>query len=421
MNKIEIKFYNKTIFYEKLDNGLEVYVYPNNKIKEIYATFTTKYGGCNFPFKLNNKLINVPNGIAHFLEHKLFEQKNGIDPMQYYSKSGSECNAMTGYYSTSYLFSCTNNFKNNLNYLLNYVQDPYFTDSNVEKEKGIIKEEIKMYEDLPLRNIYDKLYFNLFNKHPIKYPISGYINDIDLITKEDIYSCYNAFYSPSNMFLTITGNVDADVIDVIRNNQNKKKFNNSKVEVKKIIESDKVYKKKEIRYYDVEVPTVAYGIKLPTKMYDMELIKLNYYISIIFDVLFDRTSLFYEECLNEKLLDNPIELYINKTDSHKIIVFKFKSKKYNKVINKINNILSNIKIDENDLNRKKKKIISKMVYIFDSIVLVNSVITDSVVTHNKIYDNIYDIINDLNINELNYVIKNMNISNKSIYILKKKS
>ena len=183
MKEINFNFYNKKVYYDKLDNGLEIYVYQNKEVKDIYTTFTTRYGSTINSFKLNNININVPNGIAHFLEHKLFEQENGIDPMNFYSSTGSSCNAMTSYYYTSYVFSCNNSFKKNINYLLDYVQKPYFTDKNIEKEKGIIIQEINMYKDMPEATIYEKLCYNLFVNHNLKQPVIGSVDEIKQITK----------------------------------------------------------------------------------------------------------------------------------------------------------------------------------------------------------------------------------------------
>ena len=144
MKKIDIKNLDLNLFYEKLDNGLEVYVIPKENCNNVYATFSTKYGSNIIEFVPigEKKMIKVPLGIAHFLEHKLFEQKDGIDPFTFYSERGADANANTNQKKTTYLFSGSNFILENLNYLLDYVQEPYFTDKNVEKEKGIITQEI---------------------------------------------------------------------------------------------------------------------------------------------------------------------------------------------------------------------------------------------------------------------------------------
>src|SRR5574344_570887 len=122
-NKIDV--FDEFVYEEKLDNGLTVYILPNKNVEDSFVTFTSKYGGCNLPFSMDSKKINVPNGIAHFLEHKMFEQKNGVDPFMFFGKSGTYCNAMTNYFNTSYVFAGNKNFNDNLSFLLDFVQSPY--------------------------------------------------------------------------------------------------------------------------------------------------------------------------------------------------------------------------------------------------------------------------------------------------------
>ena len=207
-----------TIYEDVLANGLKIYVIPKENVNGYYITLSTKYGSIHNEFIPNDKTeyIKVPDGVAHFLEHKVFEQKDGIDPFTFYSERGCDANANTSNYKTTYLFSGTNFFSEGLNYLLDYVQSPYFTDENVNKEKGIIEQEIKMYDDSPYYKLYDGVIYNAFVNHPIKYPIAGTVESINKITKEDLYTCYNTFYHPSNMFLVVTGNVDyKEVIDLV--------------------------------------------------------------------------------------------------------------------------------------------------------------------------------------------------------------
>ena len=187
LEKIDLELYEET-----LDNGLNVYVVPKENVNGIYATFSTKFGSIEREFIPigSKKMIKVPLGVAHFLEHKMFEQKDEVDPFTFYSERGCDANANTSNYKTTYLFSGANSFADNINYLLDYVQDPYFTDENVEKEKGIIEQEIKMYEDDPFFKMYNGIIYNSFINHPIKYPIAGTIKDVNSITKEDLYNCY---------------------------------------------------------------------------------------------------------------------------------------------------------------------------------------------------------------------------------------
>lgn len=423
MKKNNIGFFNETLYSEKLDNGLEIYILPNNDVKDTFVSFTSKYGGSNFPFMLNKKYLTKPNGIAHFLEHKIFEQKNGIDPFQFFGKSGTYCNAMTNYFNTSYIFAGNKNIDENINYLLDFIQSPYFTDDNVLKEKGIITEEIKMYEDMPDRVIYEKIIYNLFVDHPVKYSIGGTTSDITNITKKDLYDCYNTFYQPSNMFITITGNVDAEhCINLIKENQDSKKFKTFDIKLKNIKEPNEVSKEKEIINYKVAIPYIAYALKISTKRFmNIDSKKLNMYISTMFNILFDDTSIFYEQAKEEGIIDTPIEIESLDTKEHKTFIFLFKSKKYNNVIDKINNTLKNININNDELERKKKVYISNLLFILDNISESNRIIVNDIILYNKIYCNIFDLIKEMNIDELKNIIKKIELDYKSILIIEDKN
>ena len=417
MKKSKFKFYDIDVYSEKLDNGLEVYVIPNNNVKDVYVTFNTKYGGCNYNFKLNNKLIKVPNGIAHFLEHKMFEQEDGTDPFTFYNESGTYSNAYTNYFNTTSLFAGNTNIEENLNYLLDFVQSPYFTDSNVEKEKGIISEEIKMYEDMPDDVMMQKVMYNLFNSNPSKNSIIGTVSDIESITKEDLYNTYNAFYHPSNMFLVITGNVDKNIIEVVKNNQKNKIFKENKVEIIKPKEKDSVYKEKEIIKHNVKMPLVAYSIKIPTKNINIDKKKLNLYLSNLFNILFDDTSLFYEKMKDNNLLQIGVDIDNMDVEDYKIFIISFRADNYNEVIKEIDCTLDNIIVDKKDLERKKKVNLSDLLYIFDDINRTNKLVLNNIVLYDNIYLDIYDLIKEMNIEELNNIIKNINLKNKSILVI----
>ena len=419
MKSNKVEFFNETIYHEKLDCGIDVYILKNKDKEDAYVTLTTKYGGYNKPFLCDGKYITVPNGIAHFLEHKVFEQKEGIDPFSFYGKTGTYCNATTNYYNTTYVFAGNKNFNENLNYLLDFVYEPYFTDENVLKEKGIIIQELKMYEDVPDRKIYEKILYNLFNTCPIKYSIGGSIEDVKSITKNDLYNVYNTFYNPSNMFLVITGNVDEnECMNIIKENIKNKKFKNVEIKTKDIKEDDKVFKQIDHIKSNVSIPYVAYGIKIPLKpLNKIDAKKRNLYITTLFDILFDETSIFYEEAKGEGILDIPIYTESIDTPSHKVIILLFKSNKYKDVLNKIESTLNNIKIDESDLERKKKVHISNILYSLDDISSANKIITNNIVLYNKIHYDIYKIIKSMNIDELNGIIKLLNLKNHSTVLI----
>lgn len=416
--KINFNKLDLTLYHEKLDNGLDIYIVPKDNVNNIYATFTTKYGGVDTNFKLNGKDVKSPAGIAHFLEHKMFEQENGEDPFKVFDKNGAQANAMTSSYKTTYLFAGPTDFKENINLLLDFVQEPYFTDENVEKEKGIIVQEIKMCEDVPYRIGYNTTLYNSFVKNPIRIPVIGSEESVNSITKEDLYECYRAFYHPNNMFLVITGNVKPkEVIKIIKENQKDKQFKEQTLEKKEIVEPDKVYKKKEVKYMNVTIPKVYYSYKINIKDIDMEKRFIIKYLAIYLDSLYGSVSDFEEEIEKEKICNYGIDFIISKTDSHLLITFIAETRKVNKLIDKIKKYMGH-DITLDDFNRKKKVILSSNIFMTDNIFKINNKIVDDVLNEDKVITDIYDENNNLKYDTMVELIKSINFKNTSTVIIK---
>ncbi|MCA0754098.1 insulinase family protein [Paenibacillus sp. N4] len=215
----------ETLYREILENGLEVIVLPKEGFNKTYATFSTKYGSVDNKFSVGDGApVQVPDGIAHFLEHKMFEEPTG-DIFAVFASQGASANAFTSFDRTVYLFSATEKINENLETLINFVQNPYFTDANVEKEKGIIEQEINMYRDNADWRVYFGLIDALYHEHPVHIDIAGTAESIGKITKETLYQCYETFYHPSNMLLFVVGGVKAEeVFELVRANQAAKKF-----------------------------------------------------------------------------------------------------------------------------------------------------------------------------------------------------
>lgn len=225
MNKKRYEQINETLYEEVLSNGLKVYVLPKKDFHKTYGLFSTNYGSIDqvFGYK-GEELKTVPDGIAHFLEHKLFEKEEG-DIFQKFGEQGASANAFTSFTRTSYLFSATDQIKENLLTLIDFVQEPYFTPETVEKEKGIIGQEIQMYQDDPVWRQFFGILNNMYPKHPLHIDIAGTIESIDQITADDLYTCYGTFYHPSNMTLFLVGDVNpAEIFEWIQTNQAGKTF-----------------------------------------------------------------------------------------------------------------------------------------------------------------------------------------------------
>ncbi len=203
----EIKCNNTGDMYYKIQHksGLTIYLYPKKGFKSTYALFGAKYGSINTTFENDRgETIVVPDGIAHYLEHKLFEDEDG-DAFAKYAKTGASANAYTSFDKTCYLFSCADNFEESLKILLDFVQNPYFTEESVQKEQGIIGQEIRMYDDEPNWRVMFNLLGALYNTHPVKIDIAGTVETIAEITPEKLYDCYNGFYNLHNMVLVVVG------------------------------------------------------------------------------------------------------------------------------------------------------------------------------------------------------------------------
>lgn len=201
----------ETVFEERLSNGLLLRVVPKPGFAKKHAFLAVDYGSIDTAFSVNGKRYHSAQGIAHYLEHKMFDMPD-CNVMQLFSCYGGNPNAFTSYDITAYFVECTENFKENLELLLRYVSTGYFTQDSVEKERGIISQEIKMYEDNPDSRVNENLFSAMYEKHPVKNSIAGTVESISHITAQSLYDCYNAFYIPENMMLCVVGDVDPEYV-----------------------------------------------------------------------------------------------------------------------------------------------------------------------------------------------------------------
>lgn len=420
MKKHNIEKLDLQLYQEKLKNGLEIYIIPKKNYNNIYVTFTTKYGSNEIEFTPidSNKMIKVPIGIAHFLEHKLFEQVDGTDPFTFYNERGADCNANTNQYKTTYLFSCPNFLEENLNFLLDYVQQPYFTDENVDKERGIIEQEIKMYQDNPDTVMYEKTISNCFVNHPMKYPIIGSIESINKITKEDLYNCYNTFYHPANMVLVITGNVDEnEVIQIVKNNQNKKNFKEFKeIKLKKYNEPNEVAKKEEEMKLNISIPQCIIAYKIPI---DIKYESIIYTLSL-FDMKLGSTSKFCEDLINEQITNESLYIDYNVVDKFMIVYVFGITTKPKELLKRIQDELKNLNVDKKEFERKKKTLISSLIYLSDNVFRINHSIINDLIFYKKVNPNMYEQVQNLNFDDFKNLINSLDLSNKTTFIVEPK-
>lgn len=202
---------DETVTFRRLKNGLPAYVVHKPGYTRKYAMFATRYGGMDMRFQLNGRWLDTPAGIAHYLEHKMFDTEAG-NALQELAKNGAEPNAFTSNAITCYYFDSTEKFYENLEILLSFVSVPYFTEESVEKEQGIIAQEINMIEDNPEWQVYKRLMQALYHTSPARTSVAGSVESIRQITAQTLYDCHKAFYTPSNMCLVVVGDVDADKV-----------------------------------------------------------------------------------------------------------------------------------------------------------------------------------------------------------------
>ena len=308
MEKQTFEQLQEELYVEQMENGLSVYILPKPGFNKTYATFTTKYGSIDNHFKEpgEQEFSQVPDGIAHFLEHKLFEKEDG-DVFQQFSRQGAAANAFTSFTRTAYLFSSTSDVEKNLETLIDFVQEPYFSDQSVEKEKGIIGQEIMMYDDNADWRLYFGIIENLYHHHPVKIDIAGTVESISGITKELLYKCYNTFYHPSNMLLFITGPEDPEkIMKLVRDNQAKKKFE-KREEISRKFEaepSSAAIKERSIQMH-VQTPKCVVGIKAAdTELEGMEMLKRELAIGLFLECTFGKSSEYYENLFDSGMIDN---------------------------------------------------------------------------------------------------------------------
>lgn len=405
-------------YYEKLDNGLEIYLIPMEKKDKYFLTYATKFGSTttNFVPGDSKKEVTVPNGIAHFLEHKMFEQESGEDPFTFFSKSGTDANASTNFEGTRYIATGTKNYQENLRYLIQYVNSPYFTDENVEKEKGIIAQEINMYKDEAECAIENTLRENTYHKDHHRIDIAGDISDIEQITKEDLYLCYNNFYQPRNMFLLVVGKFNMDETLRIIDEELKGLKNRTETVpvVKEVKEVSSVRKKEEVVPFNITVPKIMISIKSPIGNFkNLDPLKLDLYLYIINQVNFGNSSLFKEEVMNDNLITR-FYTDMETVNGYRTIYLYAETTKPDELLEKIYKKFDEMEILEEDLIRYKKVLIAQEIKQADYVDSVTSSITNDLIKYNRLIDQPIEIYRGLDIEEARKVLRGIDFKNRAV-------
>ena len=349
------------LYVEKLENGLTVMILPRKTTQKKYAMWGVNFGSIDNHFinPDNNKEIKIPDGVAHFLEHKMFEQENGINSLDALSSLGVDANAYTTNDYTTYLFECTDNFYEALDELMDYVQHPYYTDENVEKEKGIIGQEINMYDDYPTWKVYMNAMECLYHNNPVKLDIAGTIESITPITKETLYDCYNTFYTPSNMLMVITGDFEPEKL--IQEIKNRIVKNENKGEIKRIYpeEPEEINKEKIEAVMDVNNPIFVIAIKDKTLENETEQVKKHIAIEILLNIIVGKSSKLYKELYETGIVMAPLDLDYEFSKQYAHIAISGQSNEPERVMKELKKEIEKLKkegLEKRQFERIKKKI-----------------------------------------------------------------
>lgn len=369
MEIIENKNVKEKLYIEKLENGLTVMIIPRKNVKKKYIIFGTHFGSIDNTFVLNgeNEPKTVPDGVAHFLEHKMFEQKSGVNSLDTLTALGVNANAYTTNDHTAYLYEATDNFYDALDEFMDYVQNPYYTDENVEKEKGIIGQEINMYEDYPEWQVYLNAIKCMYKEFPIRLDIAGSIDSISKITKEMLYLCYDNFYTPNNMAIAICGDFEPkEILEEIK----KRIIHKEKKEVPKRIypnEPEGINEKEKV--VDMKLSNPMFGVGFKDKP-EGDMVKRHIGVQVVLNTLLGKSSPLNKRLTDANLLLGTLEPEYEYTKDYAFVLITGLSRKPEEVIKEVNKEIENARkngLNEKDFIRNKKKLYGDYITEYNSV------------------------------------------------------
>ncbi|MFZ2539887.1 MAG: pitrilysin family protein [Oscillospiraceae bacterium] len=398
---------NEQYYLYKHKSGLSIILYPMEGYSSAYALFGTNYGSIDTSFKTQNDkgFITVPEGIAHFLEHKLFESEEG-DAFSLFAKTGASANAFTSFDKTCYLFSTTDNFDESLKALITFVQAPYFTQETVEKEQGIIGQEIKMYEDDPNWRVFFNLLTALYVNNPVRIDIAGTTASISKIDKDLLYSCYKTFYNLNNMVVCIAGNFDENSAARIIE-ENLKECEKVEVISKVPDEPETVAKKEFVQNLSVAMPLFNIGYKEKPVLKEEEL-EIQIRCELILSAIVGRGSDLYKEMYDSSLINTTFGTEVFSGRGYFVNIFSGESRNPKQVMEKIINSIESYKekgIDEDTFKRVKKAMYGNSIMLFNDVEGVANELVASYFADGGIYD-VIDVIKAVTLEDINEQLRN---------------
>lgn len=420
MNIQEIKSQRIGDSYYKIDHptGLTIYVYPKEGYNSAYAIFGTKYGSINTRFSVDDEnRITVPDGIAHYLEHKLFESEEG-DAFARYAKTGANANAYTSFEKTCYLFSCTDKFDESLEILLDFVQDPYFTAQTVAKEQGIIGQEIKMYDDSPEWRVMFNMLEGMYKNHPVKTDIAGTVETIAEITAEKLYEVYNVFYNLNNMVLCVSGNITVEQVlrtaDKMLKPCEKHSINNYFDE-----EPYEICEPYVEQSFPVSMPLFNLGFKeRADKILDVKKLACT---DILLAMIASQTSPLYRELLDNNLINGSFSYELFEGPGYCSVIFGGESRAPKQAAETIKQYISKLKsegLGKSDFEISKKSVYGDAVSALNSVSSISNAVVDYHFNGNELFSYI-DAIADIDFDDVSTRFSEMlDVNNCTLSVVK---
>lgn len=422
MKEIVLEGLEEKIYEYTTKNGLKVYMWVNEKVNGCFASLSVKYGSIHTKFKVGKKVYTVPNGLAHFLEHIKFNMKEDVTAHDEFIKIGGDSNAFTTFKYTSYIVFATQNKIENLNLLLDFVYNPYFTKKMISKEKGIIVEEANMSNDDPYSKIFYDNLKNVLQKSNYRNLITGEVEDIKEISLDDVEIVYDTFYHPKNMFLTITGNFNPyEMAKTVEDNLAKKEFGEfQEVDIISESEPKKVTKDYLEENVGITYPRVKYSLKIPiNKFKNVEMVDLKLLCDLILNINFGSTSEFRSDLILKGLVTSmgySLDIY----EEYLVITITANTNYQDEVIKLIREKFDNLEVDEKDIVRKRNAAIATLILDYEDIEQVNMKIQDDIINEGEIITDLKIRVASINQEKLESVINYINNDNVAISVFKPK-
>lgn len=428
MKRVYNNLLQEEYFKEVLDNGLTVVLCKRPSIKNATAMLTVKYGSLHQEFKYDgcDDIIKTPAGVAHFLEHKMFEMPNDVDACDLFAELGADVNAYTTYECTSYYFSTVTNFNESLELLLDFVQTPYFIEESVEGEKKIIEQEILSSYDKPGSMAYVGILKTMFENNKVRDDIGGTVESLNQINSNTLNLCYNTFYHPANMYLVVVGDIDVDAtISLIKANQSAKDFLpylNPQVIMQP--DTDIVYKKYDSYKMDVNVANVNIGLKLDLSNQSIyDILRLSILLDFALEEIFDYSSSTYQKWLRERIIDTSFSYNFSLGKYYSYVLLGGRAYDVDEFIRTIKNAILNIPSFEFSKDHYTTYIRSYKSYLirkFNSVDSIANYINDTELDDIDIFTKL-DILEKVKYEELEEIFKFIKEDSLAIYVVEPKN